>query len=168
MAAVDMFLKLDGVKGESHDAKHLDEIEISSFSWGVSQAGAFGTGGGGSGKVAVHDISITKRSDVATPALLKSCASGKHIATGLITVRKAGEKPVEYLKIKLVDVLISSVQMGGHSTSIPQDQVSLDFHEATFTVWPLLATGGLGTPLSAQITNEEQGQLEQPPPAPPA
>src|SRR4051812_47909321 len=102
--AVDMFLKLDGVKGESHDSKHPDEIEILSFSWGMTQTGSF-SGGGGAGKVSVHDISVTKRIDVSTPVLMKTCVNGTHIPTGLITVRKAGEKPLEYLKIKLVDIL---------------------------------------------------------------
>ena len=113
--AVDMFLKLDGIKGESKDDKHKDEIHIESFSWGMNQTGAHGTGGGGgAGKVSVHDISVTKHVDKASTALVFACASGKHLADGLITVRKAGEHPVEYLKIKLTDVLVSSVQNAGH------------------------------------------------------
>src|SRR5215467_9287803 len=91
--AVDMFLKLDGIKGESKDHKHKDEIHIESFSWGVSQTGSFGAGGGGgTGKVQVHDISVTKFVDKSTAALFLHCASGKHIPNGLITVRKAGDK----------------------------------------------------------------------------
>jgi len=113
--AVDMFLKLDGIKGESKDHKHKDTIHIESFSWGLSQSGNFGTGGGGgAGKVNVHDISITKYFDKSSPDLMLHCANGKHIANGLITVRKAGEHPVEYLKIKLQDILISGVQHSGH------------------------------------------------------
>jgi type VI secretion system secreted protein Hcp len=113
--AVDMFLKLDGIKGESKDDKHKDEIHIESFSWGMNQTGAGHTGGGGgAGKVSVHDISVTKFVDKASTALMFACCSGKHISDGLITVRKAGEHPVEYLKIKLTDVLISGVQSAGH------------------------------------------------------
>src|SRR5258705_11514349 len=113
--AVDMFLKLDGIKGESVDHKHGGEIHIESFSWGMSQTGAHGTGGGGgAGKVSVHDISITKYLDKASCSLMYCCVSGKHIPAGLITVRKAGEKPLEYLKIKLTDILVSSVQESGH------------------------------------------------------
>jgi type VI secretion system secreted protein Hcp len=162
--AVDMFLKLDGIKGESLDDKHKGEIEILSFSWGVTQSGAFASGGGGgSGKVSVHDISITKRTDSASPQLLKSCATGKHILTGLITVRKAGEKPVEYLKIKLEDILISSYQTSGHGSGSPADGVSLDFKKATF-----IALTPQGTLTSALVENFEQGQLEPPPAPPPA
>ncbi|MBI4523614.1 MAG: type VI secretion system tube protein Hcp [Deltaproteobacteria bacterium] len=112
--SVDMFLKLDGIKGESRDHKHKDEIHIESFSWGLSQTGAHGTGGGGgAGKVAVHDISITKYVDKASPGLMLACCNGKHIKDGLVTVRKAGEKPLEYMKIKLQDILVSGIQHAG-------------------------------------------------------
>jgi type VI secretion system secreted protein Hcp len=127
--AVDMFLKLDGIKGESQDHKHKDEIHIESFSWGVSQTGTFGSGGGGgAGKVAVHDISVTKVVDKSTPALMLHCANGKHIPAGLLTFRKAGEKPLEYLKIKLADILVSSVQEAGHGGGdLLTENLSLNF-----------------------------------------
>lgn len=116
--AVDMFLKLDGIAGESKDKAHGGEIHIESFSWGMSQTGAHGAGGGGgAGKVSVHDISITKLTDKSSCSLMAALASGKHIKDGLITVRKAGEKPLEYLKIKLTDILISSYQTAGHGGS---------------------------------------------------
>jgi type VI secretion system secreted protein Hcp len=113
--AVDMFLKLDGIKGESGDSKHKDEIHIESFSWGMNQTGTHGAGGGGgAGKVSMHDISVTKHVDKSSVELMLHCCNGKHIPSGLITVRKAGETPLEYLKIKLTDILISSVQESGH------------------------------------------------------
>ena len=128
MAAVDMFLKLDGIKGESKDHKHKDEIHIESFSWGMAQQGAGGTaGGGGTGKVLVHDISITKAVDASSANLFLHCCNGKHIKEGLITVRKAGEKPVEYLKIKLIDILVSSVQSAGHGSAQLTESLSLNF-----------------------------------------
>jgi len=126
--AVDMFLKLDGIKGESADHKHKEEIHIESFSWGLSQTGAHGSGGGGgAGKVSVHDISITKAFDKSSPALMLACCNGKHIPSGLITVRKAGEKPLEYLKIKLTDILVSSVQQAGHGGEKLTENLSLNF-----------------------------------------
>src|SRR5215831_2412705 len=127
--AVDMFLKLDGIKGESKDSKHKDEIHIESFSWGMSQTGAMGAGGGGgAGKVNVHDISISKNVDKSSCDLMYACASGKHIPSGLITVRKAGEKPLEYLKIKLTDILISGVQDSGsgHGDQVAES-ITLNF-----------------------------------------
>ena len=126
--AVDMFLKLDGIKGESADHKHKDEIHIESFSWGMSQTGAHGTGGGGgAGKVAVHDISITKFVDKSSPSLMLHCCNGKHIKDGLITVRKAGEKPLEYLKIKLEDILVSGVQHAGHGSDLLTENLTINF-----------------------------------------
>jgi type VI secretion system secreted protein Hcp len=126
--AVDMFLKLDGIKGESKDHKHGGEIHIESFSWGLNQTGSHAVGGGGgAGKVSVHDISITKFVDKSSPALLLHCASGKHIKEGLITVRKAGDKPLEYLKIKLEDMLVSGVQFAGHGGEQLTENVTLNF-----------------------------------------
>lgn len=126
--AVDMFLKLDGIKGESKDFKHKEEIHIESFSWGLSQTGAHGAGGGGgAGKVSVHDISITKFVDKSSCSLMLACANGKHIKEGLITVRKAGEKPLEYLKIKLTDILVSSIQHAGHGGDLLSENLTLNF-----------------------------------------
>jgi type VI secretion system secreted protein Hcp len=126
--AVDMFLKLDGIKGESKDHKHKDEIHIESFSWGMNQTAAGHTGGGhGAGKVHVHDISVTKFLDKSSTALMLHCCNGKHIKDGLITVRKAGEKPVEYLKIKLVDVFIASIQEAGHGGDLLTENVTINF-----------------------------------------
>jgi len=126
--AIDMFLKLDGIKGESHDKSHKDEIHIESFSWGLSQTGVHGAGGGGgAGKVNVHDISITKFLDKSSPELMLACASGKHIPNGLLTVRKAGTTPLEYLKIKLSDILVSGVQHAGSGSDLLSENLSLNF-----------------------------------------
>ncbi|MFZ4858657.1 MAG: Hcp family type VI secretion system effector [Desulfuromonadaceae bacterium] len=112
--AVDMFLKVDGIKGESHDDKHKDEIDILAWSWGASQSGnAQSGGGGGAGKVNVQDISITKYVDKSSPLIFKACCNGQHIKELNLVVRKAGEKPLEYLKIKMSDCLVSSVSTGG-------------------------------------------------------
>lgn len=126
--AMDMFLKLDGIKGESKDAKHKDEIHIESYGWGLSQTGAFSAaGGGGAGKVSVHDISITKYCDKSSPSLALHCCNGKHIKDGLLTIRKAGDKPLEYLKIKLNDILVSSFQQAGHGGDQLTESLSLNF-----------------------------------------
>jgi type VI secretion system secreted protein Hcp len=148
--AVDMFLKLDGIKGESADHKHKDEIHIESFSWGVNQTGTGGTGGGlGAGKVHVHDLSITKHTDKSSPDLLLHCANGKHIKEGLITVRKAGEKPVEYLKIKLQDIIVSGVQFAGHGSDILTESLTLNF--AKFFV-DYQEQDSTGTPKGGPVT----------------
>ena len=112
--AVDMFIKIQGIEGESTDAKHAKEIDVLAWSWGLSQSGNFQTGGGGgSGKVSAQDLSITKWVDASSHALQAACCSGKHIPEATLVVRKAGDKPLEYIKITLTDLLISSVSMGG-------------------------------------------------------
>jgi len=114
MALFDAFLKLDGIKGESADAKHKDWIDVLSFSWGLSQTGVSATGGGGgAGKVKVHDFFITKKTDASSPLLMLNCASGAHIKEANFVVRKAGGEQLEYLKIKLTDVLVSSYKPSG-------------------------------------------------------
>src|SRR3954447_26355767 len=110
--ASDLFLRLDGIKGESTGQAHMFEIDINSYSWIVEQVGVqnTGIGGGGSGKTFVHDIVITKYVDNATPALVLFCVTGGHIKDGQITCRKvAGSKYLEFLKIRLEDILITNV-----------------------------------------------------------
>jgi type VI secretion system secreted protein Hcp len=112
--AVDMFVKIGDIKGESKDATHKETIDVLAWSWGLSQSGSFSVGaGGGAGKVSVQDISITKYVDSATTALIVAACKGTHIKQAVLTVRKAGDKPLEYIKITLDSVLVSSLSTGG-------------------------------------------------------
>src|SRR5688500_18514522 len=112
--SVDMFLKIKGVDGESVDKSHAKEIDISSWSWGMSQSGTTHVGrGGGAGKVSVRDITITKLADKATPNLMKACCTGKHFDEAVITVRKAGDTPLEYVTLTMKDVIISDLSVSG-------------------------------------------------------
>lgn len=112
--AVDMFMKLDGVKGESADKKHKGEIDVLAWSWGLSNSGSMHTGGGGgSGKVNVQDLSFTKYIDLSTPDLMLACAVGKHFPKASLEVRKAGGDQLPYLNLELTDVLITSISTGG-------------------------------------------------------
>ncbi len=112
--AVDMFLKCNGLEGESLDDKHAGEIDVLSWSWGASNSGTMHMGGGGgAGKVNVQDLSITKYVDKATTSLLMACHNGEHFPEMTLTVRKAGKEPLEYLKIIMKKCLISSVSTGG-------------------------------------------------------
>ncbi len=111
---VDMFIKIGDIKGESRDASHKDEIDVLSWSWGMSQSGTMHSGGGGgSGKVNVADLNITKWIDKSTPNLMKSCCNGEVLKEAVLKVRKAGKKPLEYVTFKMTDVIITSVQTGG-------------------------------------------------------
>jgi type VI secretion system secreted protein Hcp len=127
--AVDMFMKIDDIKGESSDAKHKDAIEVLSWTWGLSQSGSAHQGGGtGTGKVSVRDVSFTKYVDRSTPVLMKYCCKGKFFEHATLYVRKAGDSPVEYIKLEMSHGLISSVTNGGsgHDERLTET-ISLNF-----------------------------------------
>ena len=112
--AVDMFIKIKGIEGESRDDKHKKEIDVLAWSWGLSQSGSAHMGGGaGAGKVNVQDLSFTKYTDSATHALVLACCNGEHIEEAVFVVRKAGKEPLDYIKITLNEVIVSSVSTGG-------------------------------------------------------
>ena len=142
--AVDMYIKIDGVKGESQDSKHKDEIDLLAWSWGASNSGsAHSGGGGGSGKANIQDISLTKYVDKASPLLLGKCCQGDHIKEAVLTVRKSGGKdPVEYIKLTLSDILISSLSTGGSGGADRlTENVSLNFAKFKLEYTPQKADG---------------------------
>src|SRR5687767_8796178 len=99
--AVDVFLKLGDVKGESKDSKHEGEIDVMSWSWGISNASSQGSGGGaGAGKANFQDLSFMHALDKASPVLMKACAMGDHFASATLVSRKAGKGAQEYLIVK--------------------------------------------------------------------
>lgn len=154
--AVDIFLKLDKIKGESQDASHKDEIDVLSWSWGMTQSGSMHQGpGGGTGKVSVNDLTVTKFVDKATPNLMKWCAKGEHISEAVLVVRKAGgTKPLEYLKIKLLNVIVSSVSTGASSSDERlQETVSLNFQyfEVEYTPQNKQGAAEAGIPMAWNI-----------------
>jgi len=152
MAAIDYFLKLDGISGESKDSKHKGEIELLSFSFGETNSGGSGGGGGGAGKVQMSDFSFTARTTKASPQLFLSCAQGKHLKQAILTVRKAGGSQQEYLIIKLNDVLVSSYALGGSEgggDGDPQDVFSLNFVKLSYDYKPQKADGSLDAPVHA-------------------
>jgi type VI secretion system secreted protein Hcp len=129
--AVDYFLDLDGVQGESEDAAHKDKIQVLSFSWGARQPGNFGnTAGGSAGKASFADFSFTMQTSKATPKLMQACASGKHIAKAMLYCRKStgdgGQQ--DYMIWTMSPVIVSSYHSGGSSgAEIPIDSVSLNY-----------------------------------------
>ena len=145
MAAVDYFIKLDGIKGESADAKHKDEIDVESWSWGETHAVPASSGGGG-GKVAMQDFHFVMRQNRASAGLMKACATGQHIKLATLTARKAGKGQQDYLTFKLHDVLVSSFQTGGSEDAafVPTDQVSFNFAKLEVEYKPEKADGSLG------------------------
>lgn len=140
---LDMFMKLDDIKGESVDAAHKGEIDVLSWSWGASQAGSSQVGGGtGSGKVQIQDLSFTKYTDRSSPVLLGMCASGKPIKTAVLTIRKAGNTPLEYVKITMNQGIVTSIAHGGDGGGDKHTEtVTLNFSAVQYDYTPQKADG---------------------------
>jgi type VI secretion system secreted protein Hcp len=127
--AVDYFLKLDGIKGESQVTGHTGEIQLLSFSWGGSQTSSVaGTGGSGAGKVNLDHLSIMKSVDSASVPLFKSLTSGGHIATGTLTAMKAGGNGKPFLQVDFKELFVSTLQLSG-SSEVPMESVSFSYNE---------------------------------------
>ena len=144
--AMDMYIKIGTLKGESRDKAHAGEIDVLAWSWGMSNSGSAHMGGGaGAGKVNVQDLSFTKYIDKASPDLMLACCNGKHYDTALLTVRKAGEKPLEYLKITMTELMITSVSTGGSGGEDRlTENVTLNFAAVKVDYIEQTATGGTG------------------------
>lgn len=146
--AAGIFAKLGDIKGESLDSKHKDEVEVLSWSWGVSNAGTFRAGSGaGTGKATFDDFNFTHFIDKASPLLLKACASGQHLKEAIITVRKAGKSSQEYLIIKMSDVIITSVAPSGAADAATAEHVALRFAKVDLEYKPQKADGSLAAGL---------------------
>lgn len=152
MAAVDYFLKLDGIDGESTDSKHKGEIDLESWSWGETQTGSHSAGGGGgAGKVHMQDFHFVMRMNKASPKLMLACATGEHIKKAVLTMRKAGKEQQEYAKITMSDLLVSSFQTGGSAKGdiIPLEQISLNYAKIEFEYKEQKPDGTLGGAVKA-------------------
>lgn len=146
MAAVDYYLKIDGVDGESSAKGHEKAIEIDSFSFGAHQTGTHSAGsGGGAGKVQMNDFHFTMKVCAASPKLMLACASGEHIKKAVLTCRKAGKDQQEFFKVTLSDLLVSSYQTGGsHGDMVPTEQISINFAKIEMEYKPQKPDGTLG------------------------
>jgi len=153
MAAVDYFLKIDGIQGESTAEGHANEIELESWSWGETNTGTSGrTGpGSGAGKVSMQDFHFVMKLNKASPKLMLACATGQHIKEATLACRKAGGKQEEYLKVKFSDLLISSYQTGGsaHGDIVPTDQISFNYSKIEFEYKPQKKDGSMDSPINA-------------------
>lgn len=144
-AATDMFLKIDGVRGESVDRVHADEIDVLAWSFGASQSGTKRAGGGGrAGKVKIQDLSITKYIDSATPPLMRAVATGERYKQATLTLRRAGthDKQAEYFVITMDQVLVTNVSVGGSAgEDRPTEDITLNFKKFELRYYPQAADG---------------------------
>ena len=111
-AAADMFLKIQGVEGETLDSDHAKEIDVLAWSWGMSQPGSMHAGGG-AGKANFQDLSITKYVDKSTPHLMVAISNGSVNPEIKLTVRRPGAEPLDYIVITMKDVMVTSLSTGG-------------------------------------------------------
>jgi type VI secretion system secreted protein Hcp len=147
---IDYFLKIEGVSGESLDAKHKGEIEVESWSWGEANPTPPSGGGGGAGKVQMQDFVFTTKVSKASPGLMLACASGKHFKSAVLTARKAGKGQQEFLTFSLSDVLVSSYQTSGaEGEVVPGEAVSLNFSKIQMEYKPQNPDGSLGGSIKA-------------------
>lgn len=125
--STEIFAKIGDIKGETVDARHPDEIDVVSFSWGVTHTESMvAGGGGGAGKPAFQDLLIVHTIDSATPGLLLACATGRHLPQATISHRRAGETQ-DYLTVKLSDVTITAVTQNGMEVQPYTETVSVRF-----------------------------------------
>ncbi|KAG8150608.1 Hcp family type VI secretion system effector [Burkholderia catarinensis] len=127
--AQDIFLKLTGIRGESRDAAHPDEIEVLEWDWSAAQLSTTLSGTGSTeGKCTANDLTIEHYVDRASPILMLHCLKGNHIENAVLVVRKAGGVPLEYLKITLDEVLITRINsVANLNMARPREAVQLSF-----------------------------------------
>lgn len=160
--AVDYFLKIDGIEGESTDDKHKNEIQVASFTWCEEQPGTFAEGaGGGAGKVRMGNFTFTMHTSKASPKLMLACAKGDHIKSAVLTCRKAGGGQQEFYKLTFSDAMVSSYKTGSSSASsqdenttaagyhdgAPMDTVELNFAKIECEYRPQKNDGSLDNPV---------------------
>lgn len=110
----DVFMKIDGITGESQDEAHRGEIDVANWNWSIHQLASMHSGsGGGAGKATVDDLVFFHNIDRASPTLMVYCLGGKHIRKAILTLRKAGGVPFDSLRITMSDVVITAVKMNG-------------------------------------------------------
>jgi type VI secretion system secreted protein Hcp len=144
-----IFAKIGDIKGESRDTRHKDEIDVLSWSWGLTQSVAPGRGGGGgAGKATFSDLTFVHNIDKASPILFKTCATGTHIPEAVLTARKAGRGQVDFLVVKLSDVLITGVHATVSGTADMSETVSLSFAKVELEYRPQKENGAAAAGVS--------------------
>jgi type VI secretion system secreted protein Hcp len=146
--SVEIFLKLDGIDGESEKKDAESWIEIFSFSNGASNPSsvAFGTGSG-AGKVDISSLSLQKQLDKASPKLFLNCCNGTHIAKGFMIVREAtGDATTKiYYQYDMTEVFVDSISWGGAANGgKPSESLALSAKSLNVTYWPQDTKGTLG------------------------
>ncbi|MFX1765863.1 type VI secretion system tube protein Hcp [Paraburkholderia sp. A1RI-2L] len=146
---VAMFMKVDGATGESADKQHGGWSDIQSFSWGATQPAAMATGGGGNaGKANFDDLVVMAFMDKATPAIIKHCASGKHLSKVEISSCKTGGEQIEFSRVTLEEVIVTTARVVGAEANDATDRLMMQYGFQAARVkkqyWEQNANGGKG------------------------
>jgi type VI secretion system secreted protein Hcp len=145
-----IYVKIEGITGESKDSKHKGWVDVLDFSYRVSQSTSVFTGGGGGvGKADFAPLAFTHFYDRASPVLFGFCAAGKHIPKVLISACKAGGKQEEFLRITLSDVVLTHVEPGGTSGSMPAESVGMAYSKIEAEAREQNADGSMGAAVAA-------------------
>ncbi|CAG2262860.1 MULTISPECIES: Hcp family type VI secretion system effector [Burkholderia] len=149
--AQDIFLKLAGIKGESRDASHPDEIEVLAWDWSADQPSSTRSGAGSiEAECTANDLTIEHYVDRASPILMLHCLKGNHIENAVLVARKAGCMPLEYLKITLDDVVITRINsVANFNMARPREEVQLSFAHIRQEYVVQNAQGGSGGTVAA-------------------
>lgn len=147
--AIDVYLQIDGIKGESQDDKHKDWIECESVNWGLIQprSATASTGGGHTAeRVEVQEVTFSKLADLSSPILMQTCAMGKTISKAKFEFMRADGNgtPVKYFEIELENVLIGAITPGIEAGSILAEHVSLKFSKVKWKYTQQKIGGGTG------------------------
>lgn len=134
--ALEAFLDIDGVEGESIKKGFEKKIELLDFAWGATQSATAHLGtGSGSGKANVQDFSFGKHLDKTSPILFQACLRGTHYKIATLTLRKVtGDEQLPYFKVVFEDCLVSSYQTGAGTGGDDQVHERMSLNFARFSV----------------------------------
>lgn len=147
--ATDVYMQIDGIKGESKDSKHQGWIEVSSVHWGIHQprSATASTGGGHTAeRVEMKEVSFEKVADLASPILMQTCAMGKTLPKVTFEFMRADGDgaPICYFRMELQNVLIGGVDPGSEPGSLLGEHVSLKYSKITWKYTQQQIGGGSG------------------------
>lgn len=147
-ATPECFLRVDGVPGESADARHRGEIELTGWALDVASVGSTGAATGASaGRAEFQPLKVTQRVDRAIPPLVGLVAGGQHVASATLTCRRPGREAVDYLKIALSDVFVTAVRVTETADAPPSAEITLTYGRIVIEYRPQMPDGSLGSPV---------------------
>jgi type VI secretion system secreted protein Hcp len=145
---IDTHIKFDGIDGEATDRDHKGEIEVLSWSWGLSAQPSGGPGAGGaSGKATAQDLSFVHHYDKASPLLARAAATGTHLKQVTLAARRSGQGQKDFLKVTMKEVFVTAVQPSGTQAEGIAESVSVRSRQIAFEYQPTDTKGQPGTPV---------------------